>query len=35
MYTFSLLDALEAWKIPEILKENNISVATFSDHWLV
>lgn len=25
--------ALEAYKIPQILKENNISVATFADHW--
>jgi len=25
--------ALEAWKIPDILKENNITVATFSDMW--
>jgi imidazolonepropionase-like amidohydrolase len=25
--------ALEAWKIPDILKANGISVATFSDSW--
>ncbi len=25
--------ALEAWKIPEILRENNITAATFADHW--
>jgi imidazolonepropionase-like amidohydrolase len=25
--------ALEAWKIPEMLAANNISAATFADHW--
>ena len=25
--------ALEAWKVPELLKERNVSVATFSDLW--
>ena len=25
--------ALEAWKIPSLLFEENIAVATFADHW--
>jgi hypothetical protein len=25
--------ALEAWKIPEIMRNNNITIATFADNW--
>jgi hypothetical protein len=25
--------ALEAWLVPDLLKDNNISAAIFADHW--
>ena len=25
--------ALEAWRIPNIMRDNNITIATFADNW--